>query len=237
MATLYLLRSITISVTTLPPSIVNCTPKVAHNREEWASIIPQMISGQVSGCTDKLFSGHTCLLFISFLIWTRYARHWIFIVYSFVHTTLGIATVLAVRLHYTVDVILAIVLTFLAHQFYYTMLELAVQKQAPTVLRASQDSKGYNQVPLCNDQDLAGRDGLEFDKRNSESIALDIFPSSGSVVAENAENRLESHWATHVLSCTHSSYNSIGPETMLVNRMPLTILPNIVAWMDGWHLR
>ncbi|KAJ2567553.1 hypothetical protein GGH12_000246 [Coemansia sp. RSA 1822] len=115
MATLYFLRSITISVTTLPPSVNNCKPQVAHNTSELVRIVPLMISGQLSGCTDKVFSGHTSILMISFLFWTRYARHWAFVAYSAVHTLLGIGCVLAVRLHYSVDVLLAVVLTFSVH--------------------------------------------------------------------------------------------------------------------------
>ncbi|KAJ2124712.1 hypothetical protein IW147_001490 [Coemansia sp. RSA 720] len=123
MATLYFLRSITISVTTLPPSVNNCKPQVAHNTSELVRIVPLMISGQLSGCTDKVFSGHTSILMISFLFWTRYARHWAFVAYSAVHTLLGIGCVLAVRLHYSVDVLLAVVLTFSVHHMYYLLLE------------------------------------------------------------------------------------------------------------------
>ncbi|KAJ1858691.1 hypothetical protein LPJ76_000753 [Coemansia sp. RSA 638] len=129
MATLYFLRSITISVTTLPPSVNNCKPQVAHNTSELVRIVPLMISGQLSGCTDKVFSGHTSILMISFLFWTRYARHWAFVAYSAVHTLLGIGCVLAVRLHYSVDVLLAVVLTFSVHHMYYLLLECAVRQR------------------------------------------------------------------------------------------------------------
>ncbi|KAJ1961836.1 hypothetical protein GGI12_003019 [Dipsacomyces acuminosporus] len=94
MAILYFIRSITISVTTLPPSVADCKPTVARNSREMLSAVLSMLSGKAGECTDKIFSGHTTTLFISFLFWSRYARHWSLIVYSALHTFLGIASVL-----------------------------------------------------------------------------------------------------------------------------------------------
>ncbi|KAJ1801939.1 hypothetical protein LPJ75_006344, partial [Coemansia sp. RSA 2598] len=112
-ATLYFLRSITISVTTIPPPIVDCKPVIATDAEGMARVVWGMISGQSKECTDMVFSGHTVILSASFLFWTRYARHWGFVVYSAVHAVAGVASVLLVRYHYTLDVSLALILTFL----------------------------------------------------------------------------------------------------------------------------
>ncbi|KAJ2448563.1 hypothetical protein EV183_005382 [Coemansia sp. RSA 2336] len=189
-----------------------------------------MITGEVSGCTDKMYSGHTCLLFVSFLLWTRYARHWIFVVYSFVHSSLGIAAVLAVRIHYTVDVVLAIALTFLVHQFYYTMLELAVKRQPAA---SSMSSREYSLILPCHEMDVAGGDDTGLGDK-PESIALDVLPLAA---AGNSERRQDSNGSACILHGVSSKDVSIGPKNLLVNRMPLAILPRIVAWMDGLHLR
>ncbi|KAJ1642335.1 hypothetical protein LPJ64_005817 [Coemansia asiatica] len=129
MAALYLMRSITISVTTMPPPVINCKPVIATDIDSMASIVWGMISGQTKECTDMVFSGHTVILSVSFLFWARYARHWGFVVYSAVHAVLGIASVLLVRYHYTLDVSLALILTFLVHHMYYRALERAIQRR------------------------------------------------------------------------------------------------------------
>ncbi|KAJ1792821.1 hypothetical protein LPJ62_000622 [Coemansia sp. RSA 2167] len=124
---LYLLRSITISVTTVPPSTPLCQIAPAQTAWQLIRATPDILAGSVGQCTDKIFSGHTTILFISFLFWRRYATHWAFIAYSAVHTTVGITTVLMARYHYTVDVVIALLLTFFVHHTYYAALAQAVQ--------------------------------------------------------------------------------------------------------------
>ncbi|KAJ2687119.1 hypothetical protein IWW39_003151 [Coemansia spiralis] len=129
MAALYLLRSFTLSITTLPPSVADCKPVVATEHIGLLDSVPGLISGRLSACTDKMFSGHTTILVISFLFWRRYATHWAFLVYSAVHTAVGIASILLVRLHYSVDVLLAVVLTCAVHHVYYRNLDAAIRRR------------------------------------------------------------------------------------------------------------
>ncbi|KAJ1945230.1 hypothetical protein EC988_005807, partial [Linderina pennispora] len=126
MGVLYFLRSITISLTTMPPSIKGCVPVLPKDTNELLAHIPGSFTGEVGACTDKIFSGHTTILVISFLFWTRYARHWAFIAYSAIHTIAGILSVLAVRYHYSIDVLLAIILTYFVHHAYYGALDRAI---------------------------------------------------------------------------------------------------------------
>ncbi|KAJ2745472.1 hypothetical protein GGI20_002137 [Coemansia sp. BCRC 34301] len=129
MTALYLLRSFTLSITTLPPSVADCKPVVAADPAGLMGSVPGLILGRLSACTDKMFSGHTTILVISFLFWRRYARHWAFLAYSAVHTLAGIASVLLVRLHYSVDVLLAVVLTCAVHHMYYRALDAAIRSR------------------------------------------------------------------------------------------------------------
>ncbi|KAJ2745480.1 hypothetical protein GGI20_002145 [Coemansia sp. BCRC 34301] len=126
-AVLYFLRSITISVTTVPPSIGSC--KIAVPQSMWQVIkaTPDILAGNIGQCTDKIFSGHTAILLISFLFWQRYATHWIIRAYSAVHTTVGILTVLLARYHYTIDVVIGALLTFFVHHLYYSALDFAIR--------------------------------------------------------------------------------------------------------------
>ncbi|KAJ1999929.1 hypothetical protein GGI04_004363, partial [Coemansia thaxteri] len=88
---------------------------------------PDILAGNIGQCTDKIFSGHTAILLISFLFWRRYATHWAIIVYSGIHASIGILTVLLARYHYTIDVVIGALLTFFVHQTYYSSLDLAIQ--------------------------------------------------------------------------------------------------------------
>ncbi|KAJ2723137.1 hypothetical protein GGI07_002840 [Coemansia sp. Benny D115] len=128
-AVLYFLRSITISVTTLPPSIDSCEIDVPQSMWQVILATPDILAGNIGQCTDKIFSGHTAILVISMLFWLRYATHWAFIAYSALHTILGIVSVLLARYHYTVDVLLGLVLTFFVHHLYYTALDLAIRQK------------------------------------------------------------------------------------------------------------
>ncbi|KAJ2084030.1 hypothetical protein H4R24_000379 [Coemansia sp. RSA 988] len=134
-AVLYFLRSVTISVTTVPPSIDSCV--IAKPQSTWQVIkaTPDILAGTIGQCTDKIFSGHTAILTISFLFWRRYATHWAFVAYSVVHVSLGIVTVLMARYHYTVDVVIGFLLTYFVHHMYYAALEQAAGYEAGTWLR------------------------------------------------------------------------------------------------------
>ncbi|KAJ2449288.1 hypothetical protein EV183_004975 [Coemansia sp. RSA 2336] len=125
-AVLYLLRSLTISVTTMPPSSAACAI-AAQPQSTWQVILatPDILAGSVGQCTDKIFSGHTAILTISFLFWRRYATHWAFVAYSAVHTAAGILSVLLARYHYSIDVLVGLVFTVMVHHFYYALLASA----------------------------------------------------------------------------------------------------------------
>ncbi|KAJ2739206.1 metalloendopeptidase [Coemansia sp. Cherry 401B] len=230
MGILYFLRSITISVTTMPPSIDNCRPQEAHSASEWARIVPMMISGQLSGCTDKLFSGHTSILVISFLVWTRYARHWAFIAYSAVHTVLGIGSVLAVRLHYTVDVVLAVVLTWLVHCVYYMLLESAVCRRC-AMPACRLESPEYSPVPQPG---ASSSRAVEMADIAGESALAGIWQMPKQARSEHSEHVLD--FTADPLDFGRGS-DHVEASLLLTNRPPSAVLLSAVAWMDGLHLR
>ncbi|KAJ2859251.1 hypothetical protein GGH94_006203 [Coemansia aciculifera] len=126
-AILYFLRSITISVTTVPPSISSCKIDVPQSTWQVIKATPDILAGNIGQCTDKIFSGHTAILLISFLFWQRYATHWSILVYSALHTFIGILTVLLARYHYTIDVVIGALLTFFVHHLYYSTLDFAIR--------------------------------------------------------------------------------------------------------------
>ncbi|KAJ2403332.1 hypothetical protein GGI23_000037 [Coemansia sp. RSA 2559] len=126
---LYFLRSITISVTTMPPPRPACDIFMPRNIWEILKATPQILAGTMSQCTDDMFSGHTVLFTLSFLYLRTYATHWAVVVYSAVHAVAGILSVLLARYHYTVDVVVAVLLTYFVHRTYYAALDAAIWRR------------------------------------------------------------------------------------------------------------
>ncbi|PIA18241.1 hypothetical protein COEREDRAFT_85236 [Coemansia reversa NRRL 1564] len=258
MAIMYSIRSLTISVTTMPPSTKNCIPQVAHNVTELLGIVPKMITGELSGCTDKIFSGHTTILMISFLFWTRYAKHWAFIAYSAVHTLLGIASVMAARIHYSVDVVLAVLLSVFIHHLYYLSLQEAVQMQRSDcsycrcpitndsgqytlVIETKDDSNNHQNnvvesvIPITPEDGLALRNGsdwpqtqLQVQSAESEIADCDILNNTCPVHCKYSNSTTE---------FAGIQQHQVDATMLLTNRRPTMFLPKIVAWMDGLWLR
>lgn len=93
-------RALTI-ISTILPKHKQCEPKMG-----WI----QMIKGQ---CYDKVFSGHTAFVLLATLI---YQREGIIGWPLFFGLNLfNILSIILVRAHYTIDIILAIVITYLVY--------------------------------------------------------------------------------------------------------------------------
>ncbi|KAJ2135700.1 hypothetical protein IW136_004177 [Coemansia sp. RSA 678] len=253
---LYLLRSITISVTTVPPSTPSCQIAPAQTAWQLIRATPDILAGSVGQCTDKIFSGHTTILFISFLFWRRYATHWAFIAYSAVHTAVGITTVLMARYHYTVDVVIALLLTFFVHHTYYAALAQAVQSHAGLCFDTV-DCRGDSVYSMAivvpkPEWDRDSALGVDTSARvsspdqfvrkreppsNPDSDAGDHTPQLNHHEIEVVES-LDLHPMHRVYSGVEYSRPSETHVLALgINRPFGSVFPRIVAWMDGLDLR
>ncbi|KAG0278952.1 hypothetical protein BGZ95_002679 [Linnemannia exigua] len=126
---LSVLRATTLSVTTMPTPKVGCKPATATGFGEMFWIALQMIPGTVQACTDDIFSGHTVFMVTCAIQWRLYMRNsWIKYV-SFIYITVGLYFVIATRLHYTVDVVLAIFITYAMWSFYMAMVDTVMEKE------------------------------------------------------------------------------------------------------------
>ncbi|KAI9493870.1 PAP2 superfamily C-terminal-domain-containing protein [Zychaea mexicana] len=129
MGAIYIFRGICVAVTTLPSSRVNnCVPSdIALNGSAGArfSFLFRQIGGQLSPCTDNIFSGHTSAMMSCVMVWrihTRVRRIFSWIAYLIVLAAL--LMILFTRFHYTVDVLLAVYITYSAWYMYMdTILE------------------------------------------------------------------------------------------------------------------
>ncbi|XP_049951092.1 phosphatidylcholine:ceramide cholinephosphotransferase 2-like isoform X1 [Schistocerca serialis cubense] len=138
---LYLLRSITMFVTVLPVASTTyyCSPKAnATNGYIVAQRVWQLISGfglSINGkhtyCGDYIYSGHTVILTMSYLIIAEYSPkrcfpvHWI----SWIVSVVGVIMVLVAHGHYAVDVIIAYYVTTTLFWMYHTLANNANLKQ------------------------------------------------------------------------------------------------------------
>ncbi|GJJ68519.1 hypothetical protein EMPS_00865 [Entomortierella parvispora] len=127
--TLSVYRALTLSVTTLPSPKVGCKP--ADNRTFWGMfwIAIQMIPGTVEACTDDIFSGHTVFMVTCVIQWRLYCRNKWITYLSYCYITVGLYYVIATRLHYTVDVVLAIFITYAAWSLYMAMVDVVMEKE------------------------------------------------------------------------------------------------------------
>ncbi|KAG0207307.1 hypothetical protein BGX33_006913 [Mortierella sp. NVP41] len=126
---LSVLRATTLSVTTMPTPKVGCKPATATGFGEMFWIALQMIPGTVQACTDDIFSGHTVFMVTCAIQWRLYIRNsWIKYV-SFIYITVGLYFVIATRLHYTVDVVLAVFITYAMWSFYMAMVDTVMEKE------------------------------------------------------------------------------------------------------------
>lgn len=131
---LYLYRSITMYVTVLPVSSTTyyCSPK--SNNTTPVLVIKRMfylisgfglsINGKHTYCGDYIYSGHTMVLVLSYLIVAEYSPkklwpvHWA----MWGSALLGVSFVLLAHAHYTVDVVIAYYVTTRLFWTFHTLL-------------------------------------------------------------------------------------------------------------------
>ncbi|XP_053979200.1 phosphatidylcholine:ceramide cholinephosphotransferase 2-like isoform X1 [Hylaeus anthracinus] len=141
MGLLYMMRSITMFVTVLPVASKTyfCSPK-ANNTSPLlvTKRVLQLISGfglSINGkhtyCGDYIYSGHTVVLVLSYLIIKEYSPrrcqpiHWV----AGIAVLVGVIMVLVAHGHYTVDVLIAYYVTTNLWYIYHTLANNAHLKQ------------------------------------------------------------------------------------------------------------
>ena len=123
----YLLRGFCFFVTSLPNP--NSTCKLQYPRGGVGSyflLLLRMISGSVTACTDNIYSGHTSWVIVCLITFHMYqSRIWIIICAYLLASTVLFAIV-STHLHYTVDVIVAIIVSSSIYLSYHYLVLLAL---------------------------------------------------------------------------------------------------------------
>ncbi|XP_071455791.1 phosphatidylcholine:ceramide cholinephosphotransferase 2-like [Hetaerina americana] len=139
---LYLMRSITMYVTVLPVASQTyyCSPKanetspflVARRVLQLLSGFGLSINGQHTFCGDYIYSGHTVILVMSYLIIREYTPKRCYLVHwtACLSALTGVIMVLIARGHYTVDVLIAYYITTRLFWIYHTIANNTSLKQS-----------------------------------------------------------------------------------------------------------
>lgn len=133
MGLLYFMRSITMFVTQVPVASTTyvCSPKanstnpllIMKRVAQLLSGFGLSINGQHTFCGDYIYSGHTVILTLAYLVVREYSPqrckylHLVYLVLS----TVGIFMVLLSRGHYTVDVVIGYYVTSRVFWIYHTL--------------------------------------------------------------------------------------------------------------------
>ncbi len=136
---LLFLRSISITLTAL----TNPDPRCANCQYGCPSSLFHAITMTLSrfpfwSCGDLVFSGHTVEFTLAACIWSSYCKSR-FLRFSAVCTAmLGVVSLIGCRYHYTIDIFVAFVLSYLLWSAYPFLLNLSVSdSHAPWVFKAA----------------------------------------------------------------------------------------------------
>lgn len=120
---LYLMRAITMFVTVLPPPSKTyfCSPKanetsvylVAKRSIKLIAGMGLSINGQHVYCGDYIFSGHTVMLVLGYLVISEYTPKRLFVLHwlAWINAIIGVVMLMLAHGHYTIDVITAYYVT------------------------------------------------------------------------------------------------------------------------------
>jgi len=139
---LYFYRAITMYITVLPKAdtTYTCSPKMDNTTiKDYAHRVLTIISGgglSINGkhiyCGDYIFSGHTLVLTMGYLVIKQYSPRRFFLLHwtSFLVSVAGVVLLILARGHYSIDVLVAYWITSRLWLFYHTMANNTVLKTA-----------------------------------------------------------------------------------------------------------
>lgn len=155
---LYIFRTLSFMVTTVPNPIYNCVPKYvaddllkSRNQDrliilnQYISLIGEMVSGKVSACTDNIYSGHTTLITTCLFTFFTYNHSFILKIYAIFHALLAIIAILLTRLHYTIDVLMALLVTLFVYLTFHFILAIHLNARMMMMEELHQRDNDSNQ--------------------------------------------------------------------------------------------
>ena len=108
------MRIITFSVTTVPPSSRGCYGRNPGEPIIW-NVVSVLLSKNGNTCVDYMFSGHTTYFILLLLFMYEISRSFTEKLLNTIYVVIGIITIIAGRIHYSADVVVAIFMTTLCY--------------------------------------------------------------------------------------------------------------------------
>lgn len=219
LVTLYFFRTWSFLVTTVPSPLRGCTgkylPEDITPREMvpgYIKLIGQMATGSVTACTDNIYSGHTSLITILVMTSIMYSGLNWFKVYATIHGAAALSTILITRLHYTVDVYIALLVASFIFLNYHFLLIIFLQGRLERYHAikaahiASFIANADEAVTVQETEEIKPEDQIEFNRRLLEQqMAMDM--------------------------------NWLKDEKRIIWRVIWIPLGRAIWWMDGMDLR
>lgn len=219
LVTLYFFRTWSFLVTTVPSPLRGCTGKYLPDNITPREMVPgyikligQMATGSVTACTDNIYSGHTSLITILVMTFIMYSGvNWLKI-YAVFHGAFALLTILITRLHYTVDVYIALLVASFIFLNYHFLLIIFLQGRI----------ERYHAIKVAH---IAN-----FDSSNDElkeEVEVEKIESTDQI--EFNRRLLEMQMGVDM--------NWLKDEKRIIWRVIWILMGKIIWWMDGMDLR
>jgi hypothetical protein len=93
--------------------------------------VPQLLTGSIHTCSDKIFSGHTLVATLLAAFWFHMAagRGWPGRLYAAANWLLMVTCSLSGRHHYTVDIVVGAIVAALLFHCYHLLVRMAVMEE------------------------------------------------------------------------------------------------------------
>lgn len=219
LVTLYFFRTWSFLGTTVPSPLRGCTgkylPENITTREMvpgYLKLIGQMATGSVTACTDNIYSGHTSLITILVMTFIMYSGiNWLK-VYATIHGAVALLTIVITRLHYTVDVYIALLVASFVFLNYHFLLIIFLQGRL----------ERYHAIKAAHIAD--------FDSSTTEITGEDGIPKTESEDQIQFNRKLlEKQMALDM--------KWLKDEKRIIWRVIWLPIGQMIWWMDGMDLR
>eukprot|EP01086_Lenisia_limosa_P009286 TRINITY_DN3259_c0_g1_i3.p1 TRINITY_DN3259_c0_g1~~TRINITY_DN3259_c0_g1_i3.p1 ORF type:complete len:338 (-),score=8.63 TRINITY_DN3259_c0_g1_i3:116-1129(-) len=139
-----LLRALTVVVTSLPDPNPLCQDVDRTMRHVFQPINP--FDSQT--CGDLIFSGHTVALILAGFIWQDYTRHRGIHVVVWALVWTAVLSLLAARFHYTIDVVIASILTIRIWRHYHLFIVVPELQKEDWFMQLLEDQTQNNPMAI-----------------------------------------------------------------------------------------
>ncbi|KAF9185921.1 hypothetical protein BGZ51_002328 [Haplosporangium sp. Z 767] len=232
--TLSVYRALTLSVTTLPTPKEGCKPATETSFGAMFWVALQMIPGTVQACTDDIFSGHTMFMVTCAIQWRLYCRNKWVTYFTYIYITVGLYFVVATRLHYTVDVVLAIFITYSVWSLYMAMIDVVMEKEYFGLRRHSEKYKIFDSR-WAEEQDVhaASTTSDDPEKERIGNVTPETTTSSAFATKKAKLQHKINRMRGSGIGYDQGEHDRVAFVPMQYN----TWLTGAVRWCDGLDLR